>query len=207
MEQTVNQITLCGTLASPPVLSHENHGKRFFTFSLEVERLSGNRDTLPILAVESVLEQCDPFGGGKILVSGQVRSFNRRTEQGRRLLISVYAEQISTCDGEPENEVILQGALCKPPVFRRTPLGREICDMMLAVNRPYSRTDYLPCIAWGRTAEEISLLPVGTTVALTGRLQSRVYVKQLETGKEERIAYEISVLSAAPLPSGTAVPV
>lgn len=199
MEQIVNQITLCGTLVSPPALSHENHGKRFFTFPLEVERLSGNTDTLQIIAPEFVLESCDPFAGCRLLVSGQVRSFNRRTEQGRKLLISVYAESLSTCDADPANEVFLQGAICKTPVFRRTPLGREICDIMLAVNRPYNRTDYLPCIVWGRTAEEISTLPVGTVIALTGRLQSRTYIKQLETGREERTAYEISALSASPL--------
>ncbi len=183
MEQIVNQITLCGTLVSPPVLSHENHGKRFFAFPLEVERLSGNTDTLQIIAPEAVLEACDPFAGCRLFVTGQVRSFNRRTEQGRKLLISVYAESLSTCDEAPANEVFLQGAICKAPVFRRTPLGREICDIMLAVNRPYSRTDYLPCIVWGRTAEEISTLPVGTILSLSGRLQSRTYVKQLETGR------------------------
>jgi len=199
MEQIVNQITLCGTLVSPPVLSHENHGKRFFTFPLEVERLSGNTDTLQIIAPEPVLEACDPFDGCRLLVTGQVRSFNQRTEQGRKLLISVYAESLCTCDADPANEVFLQGAICKEPVFRRTPLGREICDIMLAVNRPYNRTDYLPCIVWGRTAEEISALPVGTNLALSGRLQSRTYVKQLETGREQRVAYEISALSASPL--------
>lgn len=199
MEQVVNQITLCGTLATKPVLSHENHGTRFYTFSLEVERLSGTTDTLRVIAPETVMEACDPFGGSRLLVTGQVRSFNRRTEQGRKLVISVYAETLSTCERAPANEVTLQGVLCKEPVFRRTPLGREICDLMLAVNRPYNRTDYLPCIAWGRTAEAVSTLPVGTTVALAGRLQSRIYVKQLETGREQRVAYEVSALTAAPV--------
>jgi len=196
MEQIVNQITLCGTLASPPVLSHENHGKRFFTFPLEVERLSGTVDTLQIIAPEAVMERCDPFGGERLLVTGQIRSFNRKTDLGRKLIISVYAESLVTCQEEPANEVFLQGVICKEPVFRRTPLGREICDIMLAVNRPYNRTDYLPCIVWGRTAEEVSALPVGAVLRLTGRLQSRTYIKQLETGREQRVAYEISALSA-----------
>jgi len=197
MEQIVNQVTLCGTLVSPPVLSHENHGKRFFTFPLEVERLSGTTDTLPIIVPESVTENCDPFEGEHLLVTGQIRSFNRRSEQGRKLVISVYAETLSTCSGVPTNEVTLQGIICKEPVFRRTPLGREICDIMLAVNRLYNRTDYLPCIVWGRTAEELSVLPVGSTIRLTGRLQSRTYIKQLDTGREQRVAYEISALTAS----------
>ncbi|MEA4966173.1 MAG: single-stranded DNA-binding protein [Oscillospiraceae bacterium] len=199
MEQIVNQIRLCGSMVSPPKLSHENHGKRFFTFPLEIPRLSGTTDTLQIIAQEEVLEQGDPFAGGLILVTGQIRSFNRRTEKGRKLLISVYAETLTTCEDEPANEVCLQGAICKDPVFRRTPLGREICDIMLAVNRPYNRTDYLPCIFWGHTAEELSLLPVGAVITLTGRLQSRAYLKQLESGREQRVAYEISALSAAPI--------
>lgn len=197
MEQIVNQITLCGTLVSPPVLSHENHGKRFFAFPLEVERLSGTTDTLQIIVPESVMETCDPFAGSSLLVTGQIRSFNRRTEQGRKLLISVYAETLTACDCEPTNEVTLQGVICKEPVYRRTPLGREICDVMLAVNRAYNRTDYLPCILWGRTAEELSVMPVGTTISLYGRLQSRIYTKQLETGREQRVAYEISALTAS----------
>lgn len=197
MEQIVNQITLCGTLVSPPVLSHENHGKRFFTFPLEVRRLSGTTDTLRIIASETVMESCDPFSGSCLLVTGQIRSFNRRTDRGRRLLISVYAETLTVCDCDPTNEVLLQGVICKEPVYRRTPLGREICDVMLAVNRPYHRTDYLPCIFWGRTAGELSVMPVGTTISLYGRLQSRVYTKQLESGREERIAYEISALTAS----------
>ena len=203
MEQTVNQITLCGTLAAPPALSHENHGKRFYRFPLEVERLSGTTDTLQILAEAAVLEAADPFAGSRILVSGQIRSFNRRTERGRRLLIFVHAASITVCQEEAANTVCLQGAICKAPVFRRTPLGREICDVMLAVNRPYNRTDYLPCIVWGRTAEEVAALPVGTALAITGRLQSRIYVKQLESGREERVAYEISALTAAPVAAHT----
>lgn len=199
MERIVNQITLCGTLAAAPVLSHENHGKDFYRFPLEVARLSGALDTLQIIASEQVMEQCDPFCGERLLIAGQVRSFNRRTPNGRKLIITVYAESIATCSADPTNEVYLQGVICKEPIFRRTPLGREICDVMLAVNRHYRRTDYLPCILWGRTAEEISTLPVGTPLSITGRLQSRTYIKQLPEGQEERIAYEVSALHAAPV--------
>lgn len=196
MDQIVNQIILCGTLGSPPVFSHENHGKRFYTFPLEVERLSGTTDTLPILASEQVMAECSLQEGDRLRITGQIRSFNRKTEQGRKLVISVFAETMETTFQPPSNDVILQGAICREPVFRRTPLGREICDLMLAVNRPYNRSDYLPCIAWGRTAAELSLLPVGTVIRLTGRLQSRAYIKQLDTGREQRTAYEISALTA-----------
>ena len=196
MDQIVNQITLCGTPVSLPAYSHENHGKRFYTFPLEVERLSGATDTLPILASEQVLEQCALTEGDRLLISGQIRSFNRRSGQGRKLVISVFAESIAVTTLPPDNEVELQGVICREPVFRRTPLGREICDLMLAVNRPYNRADYLPCIVWGRTAVELSILPIGSVIHLTGRLQSREYIKQLETGREQRTAYEISALTA-----------
>lgn len=196
MEQSVNRITLCGVLAAAPILSHESHGKRFYRFPLDVERLSGAVDTLQVLASEALMEQCDPFRGARILVTGQIRSFNCRVGTKRRLLISVFAETLETCDMEAANEVQLLGVLCREPVFRRTPLGREICDIMLAVNRPYNKADYLPCILWGRTAEELSDMPVGTPISICGRLQSRVYMKQLETGREERVAYEISALTA-----------
>lgn len=179
-------------------VSHENHSRKFYRFSLEVERLSGTTDILPVMAAEDVLEAMDLFCGGRIEVEGQLRSFNSRAASGRRLVISVYASALTTSDDAPENLVELTGTICKEPVFRRTPLGREICDVMLAVNRPYHRTDYLPCILWGRTAQEISQLPVGARIALSGRLQSRDYIKVLPEGNERRTAYEVSVTTAEP---------
>ena len=181
-----------------PEFSHENHSRKFYRFSLEVERLSGTTDILPVMAAEDVLEAMDLFCGGRIEVEGQLRSFNSRAASGRRLVISVYASALTTSDDAPENLVELTGTICKEPVFRRTPLGREICDVMLAVNRPYHRTDYLPCILWGRTAQEISQLPVGARIALSGRLQSRDYIKVLPEGNERRTAYEVSVTTAEP---------
>lgn len=192
MEHTANQILLRGTLVELPQFSHENHEKRFYRFLLEVERLSGAVDLLPILVPEHVLGAMDVSGGTMLSVQGQIRSFNSRAETGRRLVISVYAENLETCDGEPENQVSLTGTVCKEPVYRRTPLGREICDVMLAVNRPYHRADYIPCIFWGRTAGEVSACTVGSSLSLTGRLQSRTYVKLLEDGSETRTAYEVS---------------
>lgn len=195
MDTRVNHITLRGTLHTKPEFSHENHGRYFYRFSLLVPRLSGAEDILPVIAAREVMEKAS-LDGHVIEVTGQIRSFNNRSETGRRLVISVYAEQITLCDEEPENLVTLTGTICKAPIYRRTPLGREICDVMLAVNRSYHRSDYLPIILWGRTAKEVALLKVGTMLRVEGRLQSREYQKQLDTGPERRIAYEISAMNA-----------
>ena len=197
MEQSTNRIELCGSLAGRPEFSHETHGRRFYRLLLEVPRLSGTVDRLPVLCPEALLAQAEASRGSALYVLGQLRSCKLRTESGRRLLVSAYAELLAASDGAPENRVTLTGALCRPPVYRLTPLGREICDGMLAVNRPYRRTDYLPCIFWGRTGRRIAELPVGTVLELSGRFQSRDYIKQLETGPETRTAYEVSVVEAA----------
>ena len=196
MEYRANHVLVRGTLSGLPEFSHENHARRFYRFFLEVERLSGAVDVLPIVAAEDVLEQMELFRGGRIEVLGQLRSFNNRAATGRRLILSVYAAELTTSDEAPENLVELTGAVCKEPVFRRTPLGREICDVMLAVSRPYRRTDYIPCILWGRTAQALASCPVGTSLRLSGRLQSREYIKVLPEGNERRIAYEVSAASA-----------
>ena len=197
MEQiTVNHITLTGALASAPEYSHSNHGRRFYSFYLEVSRLSGAIDRLQILASEELLASTCVAEGEALTVEGQIRSFNNRAPHGRKLIISVLAETIAVTDGPHANQVILQGVICKEPVFRRTPLGREICDVMLAVNRPYHRADYLPCILWGRCAQEVSVYPVGTVLSITGRLQSREYLKVIDGAAEQRTAYEISAVTA-----------
>ena len=199
MEHAANQITIRGSLLELPRLSHENHGSQFFRFVLEVPRLSGAVDRLPVIARVDVLEQMDLSGGGMITVQGQIRSYNNRSGQGQRLVIFVFAQALSTGDLPPCNDAQLSGAICKPPVYRRTPLGREICDVMLAVPRSCRRSDYLPCILWGRTAQEIAKLSPGDTIQLTGRLQSRLYRKVTEAGQEMRTAYEVSALTAAAL--------
>ena len=196
MEHTDNQITLRGSLRSLPWLSHENHGKKFYRFTLEVPRLSGTVDLLPIVAEESILNAMDLSGGEMLTVTGQIRSHNVRSDGIRRLLIFVFANSIICEDGEPLNDVIIQGPLCKSPIYRRTPLGREICDVMLAVPRAFSRADYLPCILWGKTALEASNCHTRDVIRIYGRLQSRIYTKLTEDGPEERTAYEISALSA-----------
>ncbi len=196
MELTTNRITLRGTLLCLPQFSHENHGKRFFRFTLEVPRLSGAVDLLPVVVEEGVLNTLDLCGGEMLTVQGQVRSHNIRTEGIRRLLIFVFAASIVAEDGEPINDCIIEGLLCKEPTFRRTPLGREICDVMLAVPRAFRRADYLPCILWGRTAQEASQLHVRDPLRICGRLQSRIYTKLTEDGPLERTAYEVSALTA-----------
>ena len=196
MEQVTNQITLRGSLLSLPRFSHENHGKKFFRFTLEVPRLSGTADLLPIVAEERLVASIDPEGGEMIRVEGQIRSHNIRSEGARHLLIFVFATSITAEDGEPINDCILEGPLCREPVYRRTPLGREICDIMLAVPRQFRRADYLPCILWGRTAQEGSRCHTRDLLRICGRLQSRNYTKLTEDGPQERTAYEISALTA-----------
>lgn len=196
MEHSENRIVLRGSLAALPEFSHENHGRRFFRFMLEVPRLSGTVDLLPVVAEESLLNAMDLSGGEMITVTGQVRTHNIRTEAVRHLLIFVFASSLVCEDGEPINECVVCGALCREPTYRRTPLGREICDAMLAVPRAFRRSDYLPCILWGRTAVEVAACHVRDEVKISGRLQSRVYTKMTGNGPEERTAYEISALTA-----------
>ena len=195
MEHT-NMITVRGELAGLPEFSHENHGRRFYRFSLQVERLSGAVDTLPVIAEQQLVESIDPCGGGMLTVTGQIRSHNCRENGVRRLLVFIFASSILAEDGEPINEVVLEGPLCREPTFRRTPLGREICDVMLAVPRAFRRADYLPCILWGRTAQDISRCHTRDIIRICGRLQSRIYTKLTEEGACERTTYEISALTA-----------
>jgi len=196
MEHTTNSITIRGTLAELPHFSHENHGRRFWRFRLEVPRLSGAVDVLPVVAPEHLVMDIDPTAGEMLTVTGQVRSHNQRSDGVRHLLIFVFANDILAQDGEPINDVVLEGPLCKEPIFRRTPLGREICDAMLAVPRAFHRADYLPCILWGRTAQQVAACHTRDRLRICGRLQSRIYTKVTEDGPVERVAYEISALSA-----------
>lgn len=202
MQEGMNSIELCGVVAAEPAFSHENHGQSFYRFPLEVERLSGQADRIEILALSATLSSAAISQGARIRVLGQLRSYNNRSDSGRRLIISVLANVITPWEGEARNTVLLSGALCKPPILRRTPLGRSICDVMLAVNRRYGRSDYLPCIAWGQLAMQLGALEVGAAVALEGRMQSRTYTKVIDGQTEERVAYEISIMRLA----GEAVP-
>ena len=187
-----NDVLLEGQALQSPILSHENHGLRFFRFPLEIPRLSGQSDILPILVTDA---QAPLIRSGDTLrIRGQLRSFNNRSGTGNRLVLTVYAQSVEPGIGETENRILLCGALCKPPIFRRTPLGRSICDLMLAVPRRYGRADYLPVIAWGQLAVRGSELRVGDEIALEGRVQSRAYHKVTEEGTFERVAYEVSMM-------------
>ena len=199
MEQHENQITLRGDLLGMPEHSHENHGRQFCRFLLEVPRLSGAVDTLPVVARRELVDDLPLCPGVRITVRGQIRSHNHTDELGRHLMIFVFAGDLAVEDGEAINEAVVSGLLCREPTFRRTPLGREICDAMLAVPRAFRRADYLPCILWGRTAQEISQCRTRDRICIHGRLQSRIYTKYLDDTPVERTAYELSALTAHPL--------
>ncbi len=195
MEKTsFNDLTLCGTLSNDCRFSHESHGVRFFTFPLSVKRLSGAEDTVNIIAPETALPN-DLCIGDRLLITGELRSFNNNTGVGNRLAIHAFARQVLRSAEEDRNELDLGGVVCKNPIYRRTPLGREICDLMIAINRRYGRSDYLPCIFWGRLSSEACILTPGDFIHITGRIQSRPYIKTLETHEETRIAYEVSVFT------------
>ena len=192
-----NKIVLRGQAAGEPALSHRNHGVDYYVAPLRVPRLSGVDDVLNIVTADP-----DPAlwaAGQWVSVQGEVRSYNNRSGQGSKLVITVLARsaQPDTVE-EGENRLVLSGALCRKPVVRRTPLGREICDILLAVNRPYGRADYLPCIAWGSLAAHCGELDVGNRLRLEGRLQSRQYHKLIDGEQVARTAFEISVMNLLP---------
>ena len=189
-----NGVVLCGTAQGEPAFSHENHGERFCRFPLAVRRLSGQQDCLWVLVTTGQVRTLGCLKGRRMKVEGQLRSFNNKSGQGSKRVISVLARTIVETLEEDRNCVHLTGALCKPPVLRRTPLGRCICDVMLAVNRRYGRADYLPCIAWGQVAVRVGQMQVGNVLALEGRLQSRQYTKVLEDCSEVRTACEVSIM-------------
>ena len=194
MDETRNDLLLRGTAAAEPAFSHENHGQRFYRFPLSVRLLSGQADVLQVIATGEQLSHLLPLTGRRLEIQGQLRSFNNKSGQGSRLVISAFTRLLVETAGEDVNIIELKGAICKPPVLRRTPLGRCICDMMLAVNRRYGRADYLPCIAWGQVAMVTGQMAVGDVLALEGRVQSRIYTKMVDGAPQERTAYEVSVM-------------
>ena len=196
-----NYTRLCGTLAGAPAYSHTGRGQVFYSFPLEVRRLSGNTDTVNIVVSRELLEQTELCEAEHIAVTGQLRTFNNRRGVGAKLVITVFAKELFFCDEPDCNEVYLRGTLCKPPNLRTTPMGRDICDLMLAVNRHYGRSDYLPCICWGPRARSAAQWGVGTMLRLEGRIQSRRYIKVSEDGAEERTAFEVSAAEVEELPA------
>jgi len=194
MEASQNYVELWGVAEAAPVYSHENHGQRFCKFPLRVDRLSGQADRPNIVVSESQLERLAVDAGMPLRIIGQLRSYNNKSGQGSRLVITVLAQELDRGDGGFFNRILLSGVICKQPYLRRTPLGRSICDVILAVNRHYGRADYLPCIAWGQVASVVAGMGVGDRLALEGRVQSRNYTKLLDSGPVERTAFEVSIM-------------
>ena len=198
-----NSLVLMGKVANEKTFSHEIYGEKFYQFSLSVPRLSGNADNIPITISERLFRDEDIAIGKNVKVNGQFRSYNGYENNKNRLVLTVFVKDIEFLpDGDEvltdkdvvSNEVDLTGFICKPPIYRQTPFGREITDILIAVNRAYNKSDYIPCIAWGRNARFCSKMPVGTEVKVTGRVQSRNYEKKYEDGTvEQRVAYEVSV--------------
>ena len=197
MENHNNRIIAAGRLEGAPVLSHEVMNEPFYTGTLAVRRLSGAVDRLPVTLPGKLLA-CVPAAEGQLLtVSGQVRSYNKVVDGAGRLMVTLFVQSLSEArESDTLNKVTLVGALCKPPIYRSTPFGREICDMMLAVNRAFGKSDYIPCIAWGRNAQYAARFGVGEKICLTGRLQSREYQKLMDNGEYiTRSAYEVSAFT------------
>ncbi len=194
MDEARNTLFLRGTALGEPIYSHENHGQKFYRFLLSIRRLSGQEDILPVITTSDLLTPLLPLTGQRLALEGQLRSFNNKSGSGSRLVISVFPRTLSPTPEEDHNMIRLTGIICKPPILRRTPLGRCICDMMLAVNRRYGRADYLLCIAWGQIAMLTGGMSVGDSLTLEGRVQSRVYTKVLDGIASERTAYEVSIM-------------
>ena len=200
-----NYLTLVGKVTGDKKFSHEIYGERFYIFNLEIPRLSGNEDIIPITVSERLIGENTLSEGNKLLVKGQFRSYNSYENGKNRLILTVFAKDVVEVKDEEEenemakkdeitNEVVLIGFICKKPIYRQTPFGREISDLLLAVNRAYNKSDYIPCIAWGRNARFCQNLEVGAQVKVVGRVQSRSYEKKHEDGTvETRIAYEVSI--------------
>ena len=202
-----NYLTLVGKVTGEKRFSHEIYGESFYVFNLEIPRLSGNSDIIPITVSERLIKEDTLQEGKKLLVKGQFRSYNSYENEKNRLILTVFAKDIMEVEDVVEdeenemvkkdtitNEVILIGYICKKPIYRQTPFGREISDILLAVNRAYNKSDYIPCIAWGRNARFCQNLEVGSQVKIVGRVQSRMYEKKHEDGTvENRVAYEVSV--------------
>ena len=201
-----NHLVLVGKVTSDKRFSHEIYGEKFYTFDLSVPRLSGNADIIPVTISERLLTNQDITIGNKIEIDGQFRSYNSYDQEKNKLILTVFAKDVQFLENQEEeieirkdqvsNEVVLDGFICKKPIYRKTPFGREISDILLAVNRAYNKSDYIPCIAWGRNARFCENVPVGTEVRIIGRVQSREYEKKHEDGTvEKKVAYEVSVSS------------
>ena len=189
-----NQVYLSGQIASAPEFSHEIMGEKFYDTTVSVERLSGQSDVIPITVSDRLMEGQNFEIGNLIGLIGQFRSYNKIVDGKSKLVLRVFVRELCECDENAPNVIALEGYVCKPPVYRTTPFKREIADLLIAVNRAYNKSDYIPAIAWGRNARYASTFDVGDKIHLVGRIQSRIYQKSLDDGTiEERVAYEVSI--------------
>lgn len=189
-----NQVYLSGQIASSPEFSHEIMGEKFYDTTVSVERLSGQSDVIPITVSDRLMEGQNFEIGNLIGLIGQFRSYNKIVDGKSKLVLRVFVRELCECDENAPNVIELEGYVCKPPVYRTTPFKREIADLLIAVNRAYNKSDYIPAIAWGRNARYASTFDVGDKIHLVGRIQSRIYQKSLDDGTiEERVAYEVSI--------------
>lgn len=193
-----NQVVIMGEIVSPFTFSHQVFGEGFYLVNVMVKRLSESQDIIPVMVSERLVDVSQDYQGEWICISGQFRSYNRHEGTKNRLVLSVFVREVrfmeEFTDYTKTNQIFLDGYICKEPVYRKTPLGREIADLLVAVNRPYGKSDYIPCIAWGRNARYASGFGVGTRILIWGRVQSREYTKKVsETECEKRVAYEVSV--------------
>ncbi len=193
-----NRVSVVGKVASPFTFSHEVFGEGFYLTTILVSRLSDQIDEIPLMVSERLMDVNQDYRGGIIEATGQFRSFNRHEGNRNRLVLSVFVREIrfpeDYTDGAKTNQIYLDGFLCKAPIYRKTPLGREIADLLVTVNRPYGKSDYIPCIAWGRNARYAAGFEVGSRIRVWGRIQSREYTKKIsEEQVEKRVAYEVSV--------------
>lgn len=189
-----NQVTLVGEIKTEFEFSHEVHGEKFYRFELSAERFSGTKDVIPVVVSERLIDVTQDYTGEMMEIQGQFRSFNKHEGEHSRLLLFVFAREVKIMeeDSLPVNQILLDGFTCKQPVYRTTPNGREIADVLLAVNRSYGISDYIPCICWGRDAKYMGGCETGTHIILQGRIQSREYMKKIGDKVEKRTAYEVS---------------
>ena len=192
-----NQVTIVGMISSKCVYDHMAHSEAFYRMEVSISRISGKVDVIPVLISERLFDVSEDLCGCLVRVTGEYRSYNQLDGEKIRVKLNVFCQEIDLVDREDaseNNHVYLDGYICKPPTYRKTPLGREITDLLIAVNRQYSKSDYIPCIAWGRTARWAEGLDVGTRVQLYGRIASRGYIKKISEDEcEQRVAYEVSV--------------
>ena len=194
-----NQVTVTGMISKECAYDHTMHGEDFYKIEITVSRMSGVDDVLPVLISERLFDVNEELFGHHVKVTGEYRSYNKREGERTRLILNVFAKEVEILDKEDIfeiNYIFLDGYICKSPTYRKTPLDRDIADLLVAVNRPYGKTDYIPCVAWGRNARWAGGLSVGERVQIYGRIQSREYKKALsETNIETRVAYEVSINS------------